>query len=426
MAASSSVAAEATVVETEEAAAGTHVRETAIGRSTAPSLQTQGPALPSASATRANPEEEAARVKRRLALFVVLLASGLGAAHFLLWPDRRSKAGDGQALSPGQDLGRAKVTTSGSPGEASSTSAKGSGAGTTTSGIEGTAARSSAAPVLSPPPAKVSTIVGAQLADAGTGSQIRPLLPPDTTECASDLNCPEHHACLTDHLHNRNSCLPANCGSDTDCPQGQGCRVVNDAAVREAVRRCVIAGSRLEGQSCSRWPNEPISACDEGLVCANGRCGRPCNTAGPNTCPPAFACSATNVGDVCTPDCRQGGCPQGRSCVALTQTMALCLEAASTDCRLPENQCPDGQQCGVTFSSTSVLFYCTRACSVFDTSACEPNETCGSIGGQARCLLRCNPKQRNSCPTNFRCWFADETQTSYACQPLPPVNPRAH
>ena len=251
--------------------------------------------------------------------------------------------------------------------------------------------------------------------------RVRSVPPPDTNECASDLNCPKDQACLTDPAQNKNHCLPANCRKDEDCPQGQGCRVVNAADTRGPVRRCVIAGNRLEGQSCVAWPNGPNSACDEGLICALGRCGRPCNTGGPNTCPPAFACSSTNIGeDVCLPDCRRAGCPEGKSCVPFGKAMALCLETVTTDCREPGHECPSGQHCGFSYSPDSVVFHCTRECSAFDSNACEPTEVCGAIAGQSRCLQRCDPKQPTSCPANFRCSYADETRSSYACVPHAP------
>jgi hypothetical protein len=249
----------------------------------------------------------------------------------------------------------------------------------------------------------------------------RAVPPPDTSECASDLNCPETQACLTDPLHNKNHCLPANCRKDEDCPHGQGCRVVNAADTRGPVRRCVIAGNRLEGQSCVAWPNGPNSACDEGLICALGRCGRPCDTHGPSTCPPTFACASTSIGeDVCLPDCRRDGCPDGKSCVPFGKSMALCLETVTADCREPGHECASGEHCGFSYSPDSVVFHCTRECSTFDTSACQRAEVCGAIAGQSRCLQRCDPKQPTSCPANFRCSFADETHSSYACVPHAP------
>jgi hypothetical protein len=264
--------------------------------------------------------------------------------------------------------------------------------------------------------------------DANAGVwHVRPVALPDTKECASDLNCPENHACLTDPIHNKNHCLPANCRKDEECPQGQGCRVVNAADTRGPVRRCVIAGNRLEGQSCATWPNGPNSACDEGLVCANGRCGRPCDTHGPNSCPPAFACASTNMGeDICMPDCRRDGCPQGKSCIPFGKSMALCLAMVTADCRDPGSECPTGQHCGFSYSPDSVVFHCTRECSTFDSSACQQNEVCGAIAGEGRCLQRCDPKQPASCPANFRCWYADETRTSYACLPHAPFKAPNH
>ena len=269
------------------------------------------------------------------------------------------------------------------------------------------------APVASPQNPSVGT--------PSVGYVRKNVSPPDTKFCASDLDCPAKHACLLEYRTNTNHCLREDCSEDSDCTQGNVCRVVNASDARPPLKRCIIAGNRLEGESCSIWPNGPEGACDEYLVCAHGRCGRPCTPSGPNTCPPAFACAQLDTSGVasCVPDCRKQGCPEGRACVLIASVMALCLELANDDCRRPESACPTGQICDMTYSRDSVLFHCDRPCSPFDSASCAENEVCGALGGTSTCMQRCQPGGANTCAQNYRCAYADEAHQVFACRPSP-------
>lgn len=79
--------------------------------------------------------------------------------------------------------------------------------------------------------------------------------------CQAEKDCEPPLACMSLFPSDEPVCVDSSCMTDLQCKQGFTCRTreaLNQAAV---VRRCVLIGSRQEGQPCFDGAAEPEDVC---------------------------------------------------------------------------------------------------------------------------------------------------------------------
>jgi hypothetical protein len=144
------------------------------------------------------------------------------------------------------------------------------------------------------------------------------------------------------------------------------------------VRLCVATGGRKEGQGCERLPKKQDRACEPGLVCNMGYCGRPCQEGSPASCPKGFICREGPEVASCLPACEEGLCPEGQQCVHIEGRFAVCARVKGQRCDV--TPCPRGQECRIGYTP--------------------------GVGDEVRmeCEVPCDP-QEDSCPAGAECFF---------------------
>lgn len=218
--------------------------------------------------------------------------------------------------------------------------------------------------------------------------------------CQGSEDCESPLGCLQDFRRfNLSVCISSECEVDTQCPEGQACRAFKTQGDGPLVRLCVATGTRKEGQGCSRLPNRQDQACEQGLLCNKGYCGRPCQPGAPDGCPKGFVCGEGAEFASCLPACEEGQCPQGQECVPFEGRFAACAQVVGDNCR--RAPCPQGQECRIGQApgegdrvsmecltpcddrerpcpAGSVCFfgYCGRVCDPKSEGACGPGEFC--------------------------------------------------
>jgi hypothetical protein len=133
-------------------------------------------------------------------------------------------------------------------------------------------------------------------------------------DCTTTSDCPAGQGCVINYGKGLFECVPIECEEDAHCFPGDVCRIAAGGPPGPVIRRCLLAGQRAEGETCSRLPATPMEACQEGLLCVNHLCGRPCIPGAPEGCPEGLECLESSSGSACLPDCRKTGCSAERRC----------------------------------------------------------------------------------------------------------------
>jgi hypothetical protein len=227
----------------------------------------------------------------------------------------------------------------------------------------------------------------------------RKLLTFDHT-CRGSQDCEQPLGCLQDFRRFKLSvCVGSECEVDTQCPEGQVCQALKTQDDGPLVRLCVATGTRKEGEGCAHLPKKQEVACEPGLLCNKGYCGRQCQLGDPQGCPKGFVCGQGADGASCLPACEEGQCPEGQECVHFEGRFASCAQVLGKNCdRTP---CPPGQECRIGSApgvGDRVTMECLLPCD-------DPKNPCppGSICSFGYCGRPCDPKAEGGCGPDEAC-----------------------
>jgi hypothetical protein len=235
--------------------------------------------------------------------------------------------------------------------------------------------------------------------------------------CTTDSDCPAGQGCIINYGKGAFECAASECEDDSGCFPGSVCRVAAGGAPGPVIRRCLLAGARLAGESCSRWPATREEACEEGLLCINHRCGPPCKPGEPGTCPEGHTCEESPSGAACVSDCREQGCPTGKQCASLNGGVHQCLDLVVDECS-DEKPCAQGENCIVRGRIGRAGRFCAAACDSWKTDSCSGEQVCG-MGGPtgSACYAKCDPQDLSTCPHGWLCTTVTEDLQTWGCLP---------
>jgi hypothetical protein len=232
-------------------------------------------------------------------------------------------------------------------------------------------------------------------------------------ECLRKEDCEPPLGCLNDIRAERFYCADSECVTDAQCPEGFACLPLPTNEGGPLVRYCIPSGVRKEGESCVSIPSNSEEACQPGLLCGKGWCGRPCQSADPKSCPEGFFCGDTIPGPACLPSCAGRSCPESLSCVRDARTGAsACVVVHGQDCQ--QVPCAEGRKCMAVFGSRTaghVWMECYPQCDK-GLPPCPEGFFCE---GRA-CRKACDPNGPNVCEPGYRCLRRTEQQP-WMCQP---------
>lgn len=241
---------------------------------------------------------------------------------------------------------------------------------------------------------------------------------PRCGECRTDSDCAAGQGCVANRQTRRFECLASECEEDAHCFPGTLCRAVSDGASGTRVRRCVPEGLRAEGERCRTVPVGPEDTCQEGLVCVQQLCGRPCQLEASGSCPSGQRCVEGADGAACYPDCRTTGCTAGETCTRVRGETFQCLESVTGTCN--ETPCAEGERCNLRMAEGRAAFWCAPRCNPLLPDSCAEGQVCGRGGPtDSTCFQRCEPVAPDSCGPGWRCTSVSEDMTLWGCVPVP-------
>jgi hypothetical protein len=237
-------------------------------------------------------------------------------------------------------------------------------------------------------------------------------LPTYHRKCLHSTDCEPPLGCLSDSLVQKHYCADSECETDAQCPDSFTCVPLPTLQGGPLVRYCIPSGVRMEGETCLPVPSHQGNACAQGLRCAEGWCGRPCQLDNPTSCPEGFFCADLIPGPTCRPTCEGRTCPEGQQCMHDEAGASVCAVVYGSDCqRVP---CPQGKRCLSVFSTSSqvaVWMECSPECDE-GLPACPAGRICD----RGSCLKPCEPDGPDVCDPGFRCQRYLESQP-WACRP---------
>lgn len=230
-------------------------------------------------------------------------------------------------------------------------------------------------------------------------------------DCVHRADCEAPLGCLPNTRERRTYCTDSECETDAQCPERFTCvslRTVEDGPL---VRSCIPEGVRKEGESCIEVPLSQDYACEPGLRCAEGWCGRSCQLDNPATCPEGFFCADFSPGPTCRPTCAGRACPDRKACIRDRSGASVCAVVYGPDCQ--HQPCPAGKECVEIFASKRpgrVWMHCEPECSK-ELPSCPQGRICD----QGLCLKPCEPSGPEVCDEGFRCQRYVDSQP-WACR----------
>lgn len=232
-------------------------------------------------------------------------------------------------------------------------------------------------------------------------------------ECLHKEDCEPPLGCLNDTRAERFYCADSECVTDAQCPERFACLPLPTNEGGPMVRYCIPPGVRTEGERCVSIPSNSEEACEPGLLCGKGWCGRPCQREDPKGCPEGFFCGDTNPGPACLPTCEGRACPEDLSCVRDARTGAsACVVVHGQNCQ--QTPCPEGRKCMAIFGSRMsgrVWMECYPQCDK-GLPPCPEGFVCeGRV-----CRKTCDPSSSNICESGYQCLRRTEQQP-WMCQP---------
>jgi hypothetical protein len=231
--------------------------------------------------------------------------------------------------------------------------------------------------------------------------------------CLRGTDCEPPLGCLLDPRAGWFYCADSECVTDAQCTAGFSCQPLPTSEAGPLVRSCIPPGIRKEGESCVSIPSNAENACEPGLLCGKGWCGRPCQKEDSTSCPGGFFCADTIPGPACLPACTQDTCPTGSRCILDDRTGAsACAVVYGQDCQ--RTPCSQGLKCMAVFATqaqVSAWMQCFPECGK-DRPPCPEGLVCD----RASCSRPCNPEGPNVCDPGFRCLRRNEQQP-WVCRP---------
>lgn len=219
--------------------------------------------------------------------------------------------------------------------------------------------------------------------------------------CDNQKDCAPPLACLHLSPGGERVCIDSSCMTDLQCKQGFTCRTRQGLEDGPLVRRCVLVGQRKEGQPCLETTTRLESACEPGLLCGNGYCGRPCQLDGPSSCPAGFVCRAGPETSFCQPFCKGGDCPEGQDCVGAGTDDASCMVIRGPNCL--RDPCPEGLSCNPIDYTPRAEAWTARVECVIPCGkgkwSCPKDSVC-FLGG---CQRECGPDAGEVCAPGQQC-----------------------
>ncbi len=241
---------------------------------------------------------------------------------------------------------------------------------------------------------------------------------PTCGDCRTDSDCPAQQGCAVNRQTRRFECLASECEADAHCAAGTLCRAVTDGSSGTRVRRCMPEGLRGEGERCLSLPVGVEDTCQEGLLCVQQRCGRPCDLAASGSCASGQRCVDGLNGAACHPDCRTEGCAKDETCARVRDDTYQCLEAVTGTCN--ETPCAEGERCNLRMAQGRAAFWCAPRCNPLQADACPGGQVCGRGGPtDSTCFQRCDPMAASTCGPGWRCTSVSEDMTLWGCVPVP-------
>jgi hypothetical protein len=232
-------------------------------------------------------------------------------------------------------------------------------------------------------------------------------------ECLHKEDCEPPLGCLLDARAGWFYCTDSQCATDAQCAEGFTCQPLPTNEGSPLVRACIPSGVRREGENCVTIPSGPEEACEPGLLCGQGWCGRPCQREEPTRCPEGFFCGDTLPGPACLPTCEGRPCPEGLRCVRDDRKGAsACVVVRGQDCQ--QSPCPEGRKCMAVFGASKVgqvWMECYPQCNK-DLPPCPEGFLCEG----RMCRKACDPNGPDVCEPGFKCLRRFERQP-WMCQP---------
>lgn len=210
-------------------------------------------------------------------------------------------------------------------------------------------------------------------------------------------------------------CTDSECMTDVQCREDEACQEFETDDHGPRVRACITQGRKREGERCKSLPSNRAEACEPGLRCFEGWCGRPCRRDVPMRCPQGFFCAEDAA--VCLPTCEGGTCPEGQQCVRLNnrqgdQNGSTCVVVHGDNCQ--QSACPEGLLCqvfDVPRRPGEAWMGCRQRCG-------EGRPACaqGLLCRYGYCRQPCDPQASGGCGSGEKCdRYAPEEP--WVCQP---------
>jgi hypothetical protein len=238
-------------------------------------------------------------------------------------------------------------------------------------------------------------------------------------ECMTDSDCAAGQGCVINYRKSVFECAASECEEDQHCFPGTVCRVAAGAPPGPVIRRCLLAGARGEGETCSPWPATREQACQEGLLCVHYVCGRPCALGEPGTCAEGFVCEEGSSGAACLRDCRKLGCAAGKQCAQVNEGPYQCLDLVVDECG-EDRPCATGKHCMVRGLFGRAGRFCAASCQSWNPASCPEGYVCGRGGPTlSACYRRCDPNDLSTCPNGWICMTVTEDLQTWGCHPNP-------
>lgn len=230
-------------------------------------------------------------------------------------------------------------------------------------------------------------------------NQERFLLKSYSRPCENDNDCEPPLTCFAGLGNGESWCTDTHCATDTDCEEGFSCQPRVSIDETALLYICAPLGIRKEGERCTLWPRSQEEACERGLRCRQGWCGRSCRPGEQQSCPEGFSCNEGLDGASCLPDCKRYSCPEGQYCVRYSRLVSACARVESRNCQ--QTPCPEGQKCLVNMEMNTpgvVTMRCASFCTPGGSDCPQ-----GSICFMRMCLQPCDPYVPESCGPGSQC-----------------------
>lgn len=262
--------------------------------------------------------------------------------------------------------------------------------------VLGTAMRWTHGPGASPGEAGVSPVLSKEERQALTTYQ---------RSCRKREECEPPLGCLVVD-GSQALCADSRCQTDLQCAEGETCQLLPTLGGGPRVRQCVLVGVLKEGEPCRATALARERACERGLQCQNGYCGRPCRLEDAASCPEGLFCMKGPAGPSCAPTCEGRTCPEGLQCFRFDDGVSVCAKVRGEDCR--HTPCPEGQTCTPYFTpgqKERVTLKCTTHCD-------EENPSCptGTACYYRECRQPCPPDDSAACGAGQECLFYPDGQ----------------